>query len=118
MYWGIYHLRESARAQSAATRAQGKADRVQVYIDRLEDRVDSLALVCQAMWELLSESMPDATNRLDDKVREVDLRDGEMDGKMNRAERSCSNCQRALHKRHNRCLYCGEEMTGENIFQR
>ena len=118
MFWEIHQQRLIGRAQSTATRAAGKADRVQVALTQLEDKIDSLSLVCQAMWELLSESVPDAETKLEKKVEEVDLRDGRLDGKMNRVERQCGNCNRALHKRHRRCMYCGHEMEGENIFQK
>ena len=69
------------------------------------------------MWELLSESIPNAEQKLMGKIEEVDLRDGQKDGKMRRVETHCGNCQRPMHKRHQRCLYCGHEMNRENVFQ-
>ena len=117
MFWELYQQRQIYRANSAAARAGHKADRVNFAIDQLEDKVDSLALVCQSMWELLSESIPDAERRLADRIAEVDLRDGKQDGKLGRVETHCPSCGRSLHKRHRRCLYCGEEVDSEHVFQ-
>jgi hypothetical protein len=84
----------------------------------LEDRVDALSLICQAMWELLSEAVPDADVHLTDKVTEIDFRDGARDGKLGRIQKDCPNCQRRLHQRHLHCLYCGQVLEAENIFQK
>ena len=114
--WAMY--RQMSTVQRSASRAEGKAERVADRIRMLEDKIDSLALVCQGIWELLSESVPDAENALIEKVKEIDMRDGKLDGKMGRIQTHCSQCDRPLHKRHKKCLYCGHLMDGEHVFQK
>ena len=118
MIWEFYQQGQIQDAKSQASRAEGKAERVNFHIRMLEDKIDSLALICQSMWELTSESIPDAEQKLAAKIEEIDLRDGQLDGKLGRVETHCPNCQRPLHKRHRRCMYCGEEMKQENVFQK
>ena len=118
MFWEIYQQRGINSAQASASRAEHKAARVHESIAVLEDRIDSLSLVCQAMWEIVSGSLPNAEQLLADKVAEVDLRDGNLDGKLTRVGRKCPQCSRPLHRRHKRCLYCGETLEAENIFQK
>ena len=47
------------------------------------------------------------------------LRDGKLDGRLNRSEseRACPQCARLLHRRHAKCLYCGFEAGKRNAFQ-
>ena len=118
MYWEMYQQARIADANRSATRAQTKAENLTYRIDRLEDQIDSLSLVCQAMWELLSAKAANADQALEKKVREIDLRDGKLDGKMRRVQKECSNCRRPLHQRHRRCLYCGHASDRETVFQK
>lgn len=118
MFWELYQQRQIHSAQRSASRAEGKANRVTAHLKQLDDKIDSLALVCQSMWELLSETVPDAEQKLAAKIQEVDFRDGKQDGKLGRIETHCNQCGRPLHKRHRRCLYCGESLEQEHLFQR
>ena len=118
MFWEMYQQRQISAARQTALRAKSKADQVSVYLDQMDDKIESLALVCQSMWELLSAEVPDAEQKLTAKIQEVDLRDGRQDGKLGRIETHCNQCKRPLHKRHRRCLYCGESLEQEHLFQR
>ena len=57
------------------------------------------------MCELMEEVGFDK-KMLADKIREIDLRDGQLDGKLAIAV-DCEGCGRALADRHIQCLYCG-----------
>ena len=118
MLWEIYQQGRIQAAQSQASRAEQKTYTVSEQVDRLEDKIDSLSLICQAMWELLSEHLTEPMEQLNEKVHEIDLRDGKLDGKMTRIERTCAQCNRNLHVRHRRCMYCGHSMPQETIFQK
>ncbi len=117
MFWEIYQQQQIATAQRTASSASSKAAKVQSQIEQLENRVDSLSLICQGMWELLSERTEGADALLEAKVREIDARDGKLDGKIRRVMTPCSDCSRPLHHRHRRCMYCGANMQTENLFQ-
>lgn len=89
-------------------RDQQRADRDTHARDmqRLEERIEGLALVTQAMAELLqSQGVNSAT--LADKVREIDLRDGLLDGRITPKAVPCTSCARSVHPRLKACMYCG-----------
>ena len=55
--------------------------------------------------------------QLVDKMREVDLRDGREDGKMGSGGAPCPKCGRMLNRRRTQCMYCGERVDKEHVFQ-
>jgi hypothetical protein len=115
LMWGIYR-QDSVRAEGQALRAQGKARSVELRLKVLEDRLDSLALVCQAQWELLRDNTDLTDQDIERKALEIDLRDGRADGRLGGTSRPCPKCKRPLHKRHARCIYCGEQFPAEHVF--
>ncbi|CAG0975598.1 hypothetical protein PHYC_01483 [Phycisphaerales bacterium] len=79
-------------------------------IQRLEDRLDRLALINTAMWELIVARLGLTQQEIANQITEVDLRDGVLDGRIrpNDAPLKCSQCGRTLMQRHRTCLYCGQ----------
>ncbi|MBB5205044.1 hypothetical protein HNQ51_002363 [Inhella inkyongensis] len=73
---------------------------------RLESKIDGLALVTQALVELL-QAQGVSEQAIVAKVREIDLRDGQLDGKMGRKAQACTSCGRTVHPRQRACMYCG-----------
>ncbi len=117
MLWEMYQQRGIHAAKSSASRAESKAQNVGRTIQLLEGKVDALALTCQAMWELLRDRSKLTEDDLIAKVNEIDLRDGREDEKMSTGGVPCSNCGRIVSKRHERCIYCGEDVDKEHAFQ-
>jgi hypothetical protein len=76
-------------------------------VDRVEDKIDRLALICRAMFELLQESTGITEQMLAKRIAEVDIRDGKADGHMTPAPRQCPSCKSMISPRFNRCLFCG-----------
>jgi len=89
-------------ATSSATEAKEKARWA-------NDRLDRLVLVSSAVWQLVRDRMGLTEEELADKIQELDLSDGVLDGKMRRELRRCAACGRVLSKRHQTCMYCGAE---------
>lgn len=82
----------------------------------LQYRFDRLSLICMAMWELMKkQGLTD--EQLLEKMKELDLADGQADGKAGAAKvATCSNCGRVVSTRHRRCLYCGHERDNAKPF--
>jgi hypothetical protein len=81
------------------------ADINKVSIESLQTQVDHLSLVCQAMCEMM-ENIGFSKAMLASKIKEIDLRDGKLDGKFV-PKKTCNKCYREVAARHVKCLYCG-----------
>lgn len=117
MLWELYQQGRINDARSTATRAESKAQSQGYRITELENKIDSLALTCQALWELLRDRSSITEEELVEKITEIDLRDGVEDGKMGGIVIPCPSCGRKLNKRHSRCMYCGNEVNKDHVFQ-
>jgi hypothetical protein len=83
---------------------------------RLEDRVNRLTLINMALWSLLKERVKLTDEELSQRVQELDLSDGHLDGKVHVTVRVCPQCGRNLSQKHVRCLYCGFEPSDQDAF--
>lgn len=93
-----------------AVQASAQARRSQSAVEHLEARLERLALVTEALWTILRERVGISDLDLLDRIREVDLSDGALDGKVRHGVLDCPECGRVLSKRNARCLYCGVEV--------
>lgn len=79
-------------------------------------QLDKLGLVCQALWTLLQEKT-DLTDRdLLERVTELDLKDGVLDGRYTKPPVDCPKCGSKISRKFSRCLFCGEEYAGGSAF--
>jgi hypothetical protein len=77
---------------------------------QLENRLNKIELIAEALWNLLKDKTDLTDNDLMDMVTEVDLQDGQLDGKATKIPFvECSQCHRKSNKSHYKCLYCGQE---------
>ncbi len=81
----------------------GRDDRVA----QLEARLDWTLMVCEAMWSLLKEHLQLTDDRLIERITELDMADGKLDGKKARPPATCGTCSRTVSQRFPRCIYCG-----------
>lgn len=86
----------------------------QVSIVELQSKVDHLSLVCMALTELLKD-YGIGEKELTSKMKEIDLRDGKLDGKL-APENKCPSCSRVVSARHYTCLYCGTKLKKQSVF--
>ena len=100
---------EAGSAKDAATDAKSAAAGVQ-------RQLDSLMLVSMAMWSILEEKLGVTESQLADRVREIDLRDGKLDGRYAPEGMECPRCKRVMSARHKRCMYCGEAALTKRVF--
>ena len=85
-------------------------------VSELQERIDRLTLISAAMWELLQERVGLTERSLLDKIEQIDLSDGKLDGRVRKDAVSCPKCRRNIASRHVRCIYCGEPRTNNEAF--
>lgn len=117
LFWEVHQQRAmgraSAEAAEASRRAAGAADRVV----QLEADVDRLLLITRTLWETLRTMQGVDEGQLVEKLREIDLRDGRLDGRLARpGPQHCTQCRRTLNRRHVQCIYCGSENLRDDPF--
>ena len=105
MFLGM--TRAHAGAQQAA-QAEGVARRVGTDVAEVEARLDRTLLVCEAMWTLLRDKLGVTNDELIDRITEVDLSDGQLDGKVRKTPVSCPKCGRTISRKFPKCMYCGQ----------
>lgn len=107
LFWELRQQRQLGEAEESARSASSQARDASYKVAQLESQIDKLTLTCAALWTLLKKSgYQDAD--LEAAIREADLSDGRLDGKINTPATDCPKCGRTISKRHNRCLYCGD----------
>ena len=78
------------------------------YLRSLEAQVHAMALEIDALREMLQEVGLLSTASFSSRVREIDGRDGVVDGRLqHRNDQSCKSCGRKLSWNARRCAYCG-----------
>lgn len=102
--------RRAAQAGRAASRAEMSVQELQVAVERLQ-------LGATAMWEVLREQTGLTDEDLAQRITELDLRDGKLDGKIAATRRHCASCGRDNAPRRLRCLYCGDELPPTSALQ-
>lgn len=74
----------------------------------VERRLARLELICAAMHGLIQERSGITDAEIAERVRDLDLRDGKLDGKL-RTTSECGTCGRAISTHCGWCLYCGRK---------
>lgn len=108
--------RRAAEGVSKAGEAASKAATAQRDVKYLEDRLDKLTLVCLAMWSLIREKTGLTEEDLVQHVTEIDLADGQADGKAAKRVAKCPKCDRVMATRHKHCMYCGHDKLDMTAF--
>lgn len=87
----------------------GQARRAISQTEALEAKCNRLAILCEAMWTLLRDHLNLTDEQLLDRINEVDLTDGRLDGRVERGSAiTCHKCQRNVARKFAKCMYCGE----------
>ena len=108
---GAFHETQGSMAASReAASAKHAASRAEQRIRLLEANLAKTLMICESLWELLAEQTGLTADDLLNKLNEVDMRDGVLDGKNQRSATDCPACGRKVSGRHAACLYCGEVM--------
>ena len=98
----------ASAANARARQASDRAANLQARVTELEHQVGRLALLNQALWELLRDKAHLTDADLEKRAHDVDMRDGCEDGQMTAQPVRCPNCGRVSNSKHHKCLYCGQ----------
>lgn len=103
---------DSDAARIAADAAAQDANSAVEELRLFKLRFDRLALVNQALWEILSEKLGLTESDLRARMAEIDARDDRIDGKLTLSAIDCPVCHRKTPARQTKCMYCGLEIPG------
>jgi len=113
----IYQQGQINKTSRDALEAKKDARELASQVSWLQASVGKLTLINRAMWEMLKREFDKEDSELYELVKEIDLRDGRLDGKISREIKKCHECGRVINRRHQRCLYCGSDSLKPDIFQ-
>ena len=87
-------------------------------VDMLRNEVERLMMISEALWDMLKERHGYRDVDLIKRVAEIDMKDGQLDGRVQKTEpKACPHCRRKLTRRRMICLYCGKPVLPE-VFAR
>lgn len=110
MFWGMYHGSSVRAAAADAQSARRAASDARTQAGEVEARCDRALLVCEALWTIMRDKLGVPEDELVNRVNEIDLSDGQLDGKVRRSALECSKCGRTVARRFQKCIYCGVPM--------
>lgn len=113
----VYYPTGPSQSMDEVVQNKAEENRQESNVMETNNRLDRLALICQAMWELLREKTGMMDEDVMRKMAEIDLRDGVEDGKMRHKIVKCPNCQRPANTKNARCWFCGQEFKRDHIFE-
>jgi hypothetical protein len=100
-----------AIAQSNATDARSDAREALSATELLRHDVDKLLMITEALWSILKKQHGYSDENLAALVKEIDLRDGRLDGKSGGPSPSpCPQCGKINSARRAVCIYCGIQL--------
>jgi hypothetical protein len=103
-------------ARHTAEDARSAARNAESQTHDLKRKMASLTITCQALWEILADRLNIPEDLILQKMQEIDLRDGKMDGKISTTLVSCPACARTNKADRKQCLYCGTDLPTGHIF--
>lgn len=98
-------------SSSDATSAESRTD-----VEDLKARVARLAMICEALWEIVKEKNALPADLINLKVAELDVSDGRLNGRKSNAIVPCKQCNRVLQPGRQTCLYCGAFCDQASVF--
>jgi hypothetical protein len=116
IFWESDGYGRVARAEAEAGGTRTSARHLRYHIKELQERVDQMSLKCQALWEIVREATDLSDVEFQEKIKEIDLRDGAADGRITQSGQQCGRCGKTVSKRHSKCLYCGEVIRRREVF--
>ncbi|MBL7685858.1 MAG: hypothetical protein JNK65_07500 [Deltaproteobacteria bacterium] len=94
-----------------AESARQNASQANRRVLELEERLERALLACETLWCLVSDKLEISPEEFIQKMNEIDLKDGVLDGKLKmKAPIECQKCHRTVSAKRMKCIYCGETL--------
>ena len=90
----LYLHGKITEARNKAEQARDSAKHLRHEVDDLKRKADALTITCQALWEILRSRLNINDQTIIQKMQEIDLRDGKLDGRIATKTAKCSRCSR------------------------
>ena len=74
----------------------------------LKTNLQRSLMVSQALWEIVRFQCGLTDEDILRKISEIDLRDGQLDGKNQGTAINCPGCKQSISTRNQACPYCGQ----------
>lgn len=116
----LLEFRQSTAIHNTKQEASGakfKAEQVYKKVVELEKRLNRITLTSQAMWELIRDQTGWSDDEILDRMQEIDLRDGQLDGQLGATVTDCPNCDAKVNSRRGYCMICGTEVEIGEVFE-
>ncbi|HYG73873.1 MAG TPA: zinc ribbon domain-containing protein [Planctomycetota bacterium] len=113
---GLFPSTDGSDPRKASRDAADAARVAQQEAAKLREDLDHQTLITVALWELLKQKCQLSDADLVAAVREVDMRDGKVDGRYVRAPEPCPKCKRPVTLSTNTCAYCGTKVERSSPF--
>jgi len=114
----LHQQAEINQARNHAAQAQSVAEQLRWELDTLKRKSDSLTLACQALWEIVRTQSGLKDTAILEKMRDIDIRDGKLDSRITPRVADCPRCGRKSNASRKDCVYCGEKLPAENVFEK
>lgn len=115
----IKNLNKSREIQNEKDRYQdGRSTNIEARLQDLEKRHEQLKLVTLSLWSLLRDHSGLMESDLRRYVKDIDLLDGKLDGKVEykKEKINCSGCGRVQLSNALACAYCGGVINRKDPF--
>jgi hypothetical protein len=116
LFWNLRQQQQIGSVTTTADLAASGTRSQELSLADLSSRLDRLALVTQALSELLGERAHVSEADLLAKIDEIDMRDGIRDGRVTAGARLCPACHRSNGGSRKTCLYCGASLEAAKPF--
>ena len=109
LFSSAVHLLDTQNRDGGESVSRAATD-VRAQNEIIQCDVEKLFMLTEALWTILKEKHGCTDAELVQRVQEIDLRDGKLDGKVAKVNPDCPKCSRKLMGKRPVCLYCGAEV--------
>jgi hypothetical protein len=109
LFSSAVHLMDKQNRDGGESVSRSATD-VRAQNEIIQCDVEKLFMLTEALWTILKEKHGCTDAELVQRVQEIDLRDGKLDGKVAKVNPDCPKCSRKLMGKRPVCLYCGAEV--------